>query len=157
MRNFYSLLLTSVLSFCALQGMGQAGACEFNPPLIQVNGNCQLSDVLFEADEIDGATYEWDFNGDNVVDQSGVDLNSVTHQYASTGTFKVKLSVSRDECSHEVFTDIFIVSRAKPIFSIDQMCDQIEVSNYSSGYDSMKWSVSDGSHPGKHSFTHASQ
>jgi PKD repeat protein len=55
-------------------------------------------EVQFTAEAVDNGgvitNYQWDFNGDNVYDQAGADINQLTHTYTEDGTFIARVRVT---------------------------------------------------------------
>lgn len=143
--NRHPLLI--VCLFCTLGSLhtyGQNELCTSPALQITVDGKCQHDEIRFTCSPVKGAQFEWDFNGDGQTDLAGVDLHKTSYVLNSTGDFSVNLLVTLDACSTSVSNTFQVVSRSKPVFTLEQNCESVEVTNYSSGYDSLLWNISDG-------------
>jgi parallel beta-helix repeat protein len=75
---------------------GQAGLrCSFSSDI--TSGNIPL-EVHFNAEvegtNLDSIVYYWDFNGDNIIDKEGINLDVTSYIYTNEGSYSVSLTVS---------------------------------------------------------------
>lgn len=133
-----------LLLFWSLSASAQNTLCKLPKLTVKIEGRCQHDAIRFSCQSMEGAQFEWDFNGDGKTDASGVNLHETTYTLNSTGEFTANLIIIQDTCSLMVSQVFDVVSRSKPVFTVEQNCENVEVTNYTSGYDSLVWNISDG-------------
>lgn len=81
--------------------------------------------VTFHNQQVNpvGSIYTWDFGDGTPVETSTVPDGMIQHQYADTGTYRVKLKVAlEDKCISETFTNAHVYPGFYPGFSFDGAC-----------------------------------
>lgn len=104
-----------------------------------------MDTVSFYFNQLEGVTYLWDVNGDGEVDYQGEELFKIQHIYSGKGTYKVNLQLSLTSCKTTVRTKVTVKSVSQARFDFLQECERVDLTNYSQGYDSLLWLLSDGS------------
>ncbi len=70
-----------------------------------------------------GSVYTWDFGDGTEVQTSSIPDGTIQHQYADTGTYRVKLTVSLDgKCFDETFTNARVYPGFFPGFTYNGAC-----------------------------------
>ncbi|MEQ1797475.1 MAG: PKD domain-containing protein [Lacibacter sp.] len=116
---------------------------DVKPPFVKINGysktcNDKRDEVVFTDGSTQANSWLWNF-GDGVTSAYTVAQSSISHKYAASGNYKVKLSVTNGSCtvSDSVVVSVLLKQAPQLSSSLTNLCAQDNLSYSISGLEPM--------------------